>query len=61
MKEIILDFDPEGEVKIEGKGFQGKECDKEMLFLEIALGVETGRKKKPEYFQAVATNARQRA
>jgi hypothetical protein len=61
MKEIILDFYPEGEVKIEGKGFQGKECDKEMEFLEKALGVETGRKNKPEYFQSVATNARQRA
>jgi hypothetical protein len=61
MKEIILDFDPEGEVKIEGKGFQGKECDKDMEFLEKALGVETGRQNKPEYSKAVATNARQRA
>lgn len=61
MQEIILEFDPQGEVKLEGKGFQGKTCDKEMDFLEKALGVETGRKNKPEYYQAVATNARQRA
>ena len=61
MHKIILDFDTEGEVKLEGKGFQGKACDKEMAFLKKALGVETGRQNKPEYYQAVATNARQRA
>lgn len=61
MKEIILEFDQQGEVKLEGKGFQGKTCDKEMQFLEETLGVKTGRKNKPEYHQAVAANASQRA
>ena len=61
MQEIILEFDPQGEVKLEGKGFQGKTCDKEMAFLKKALGVETGRKNKLEYYQEVKTNASQKA
>jgi hypothetical protein len=61
MQEIILEFDLQGEVTIEGNGFQGKTCDKEMEFMEKALGKETDRKYKPEYYQGVRTNANQRA
>lgn len=59
--EIILDFAPNGEVKMEGKGFQGKSCDEAMSHFEKALGVVSNRKNKPEYFQGVRTNAKQKA
>ncbi len=61
MQEIIIDFDVAGEVKLEGKGFQGKSCDEAMGPFEKALGVVSDRKNKPEYFQGVKTNASQRA
>ncbi len=59
--EIILDFAPDGEVKIEGNGFQGKGCDEAMSHFEKALGVVSNRKNKPEYFQGVRTDAKQKA
>lgn len=61
MQEIIIDFEATGEVKMEGKGFQGKSCDEAMGAFEKALGVVANRKNKPEYFQGVRTNANQRA
>jgi len=59
--EIILDFASDGEVKMEGKGFQGKGCDEAMSHFEKALGVVSNRQNKPEYFQGVRTNAKQKA
>lgn len=59
--EIILDFAPDGEVKMEGKGFQGKGCDEAMGHFEKALGVVSNRQNKPEYFQGVRNNAKQKA
>ena len=59
--EIILDFAPDGEVKMEGKGFQGKSCDEAMSHFEKVLGVVSNRKNKPEYFQGVRTDAKQKA
>jgi hypothetical protein len=59
--EIILDFAPDGEVKMEGKGFQGKSCDEAMSHFEKALGVVSNRKNKPEYFQGVRTDVKQKA
>ena len=58
--EIILDFAPDGEVKMEGKGFQGKSCDEAMSHFEKALGVVSNRQNKPEYFQGVRTDAKQK-
>lgn len=52
MAEIIIDIGPDGEVKIEGKGFQGKTCDAALGHFEQALGAVTGRTNKPEYFRA---------
>ncbi|MBE3141434.1 MAG: DUF2997 domain-containing protein [Thermoplasmata archaeon] len=49
-KEIIIEINPEGEVKIEGKNFNGMECDKFMKAFEDALGVRKGRTNKPEYY-----------
>ncbi len=61
MSEIIIDFDATGEVHLEGKGFQGKGCDEAMGHFEKALGVVSNRQNKPEYFQGVRTNAKQKA
>jgi hypothetical protein len=52
MREIVIDFLPDGQVSMEGKGFQGKSCDEAMGFFEEALGVVSNRKNKPEYFRA---------
>ena len=52
MSEIIIDFLPDGQVSMEGKGFQGKSCDEAMGAFEHALGVVRDRKNKPEYFRA---------
>jgi hypothetical protein len=52
MSEIIIDFLPDGQVSLEGKGFQAKSCDEAMGVFEQALGVVTDRKNKPEYFRA---------
>ncbi len=61
-EEIILEFLEDGQIKMEGKGFQGKSCDEAMAVFEQALGVAMDRKNKPEYFRAeVRGNARQRA
>jgi hypothetical protein len=61
MPEIIIDFEATGEIKLEGKGFQGKSCDEAMGHFEKALGVVSHRKNKSEYFQGVKANASQRA
>jgi hypothetical protein len=61
MSEIIINFDATGEVHLEGKGFQGKTCDEAMGHFEKALGVVSNRQNKPEYFQGVRTNAKQKA
>ena len=60
-EEIILDFLEDGQIKMEGKGFQGKSCDEAMAHFEKSLGVVSNRKNKPEYYQGVRTNAGQRA
>ena len=52
MSEIIIDFLPDGQVNMEGKGFQGKSCDEAMRVFEKALGVVTDRTNKPEFFRA---------
>jgi len=52
MNEIIIDFLPDGQVNMEGKGFKGQACFKEMQFLKDALGVETSFTRKQEFYQA---------
>lgn len=60
MKQVIITVNPDGTVKVDGKGFVGAECDKAMKAFEDALGQETSRKKKPEWYSATATNNTQR-
>lgn len=51
MKEIIIDVDATGEVKVETKGFKGKSCLKESAFIENVLGKETFKQLTPAYFE----------
>ncbi len=57
MKEIIIEFDEDGDIQIEGKGFEGRECDKEMKFIE-ELGDVKERKNKPEYYRKAKNNVK---
>lgn len=59
-EEIIIEIAPDGEVKIEGKGFAGKTCDEAMAPFEKALGVVEERKNKPEYYQEARSYAKSR-
>lgn len=49
-KEITIDVFPDGEVRIETKGFQGRNCVEEAQFLKDILGTETVRKLTPAYY-----------
>jgi hypothetical protein len=56
--DIIVDISPEGEVKIEGRGFKGAECHKATAALEAALGKIVSSRPTPEFYQAQAQKAR---
>lgn len=60
-KQITIIVDPEGKVKLEGQGFQGKECDAKMAAFEKELGSVTARRNSPEYHQPVSNAAKQKA
>ena len=51
MKQIIVDVTNDGEVKIETKGYVGKECVEESQFLKDVLGEETSRQLVAAYYQ----------
>ena len=47
--EIIIS--PQGETRLETKGFTGANCQQASRFLEQALGKQTGQQLTQEYFQ----------
>jgi hypothetical protein len=49
MSEIVIDFFPNGSVKVEAVGFTGTTCEEATAFLK-SLGTETDKEYKPEYF-----------
>lgn len=51
MKQIEIVIAADGQVQIEAIGFKGNACEKATAAIEAALGVETSKKKKPEYYQ----------
>jgi hypothetical protein len=51
--EIIVS--PQGETKIETKGFVGGECRQASRFIEEALGVHASEKLTAEYYQQQST------
>lgn len=60
-QEIWIDIDDKGNVTVEGKGFEGADCEAATRELEAAVGDVEKRMKKPEYFRrkaAVKTHGR---
>ena len=55
-REVIIDISAAGSVNIEAKGFTGNACAKATEEIEIVLGGEGKKTKKPEFFNP-ATNA----
>ena len=51
MKEIIVDISNDGEIKIETRGFKGKDCITETRFIKGMLGKETACQLTPTYWQ----------
>ena len=52
MEEIVVDIEANGDVRIEGKGFAGADCEKATRELEEAIGVVGKRMLKAEYHRA---------
>lgn len=52
MKEMLFEIDERGNVRFEGKGFEGAECLQLTQEIEDALGEVQKRELKPEYRQA---------
>jgi hypothetical protein len=50
-KEIVVEVDPNGQIKIEGKGFIGTQCQKATRYLEEKLGLRTSLSKKSEFYE----------
>jgi len=51
---IEIRISPEGEITVEGLGFQGDECDAALNPFLKALGAARGTRLKPEYFEGVS-------
>ena len=49
MSEVIVDFFPDGTVKVEAVGFTGTSCEEATAFLR-GLGTEVEKDYKPEYY-----------
>lgn len=46
---------PNGETRVETKGFSGANCREASEFIERALGASTGERLKPEFYQSTQT------
>ena len=51
MKTIEITVDPQGQARVETKGFSGSECREASRFLELALGRITGETLTAEFHQ----------
>ena len=49
MAEVIVDFFPDGTVKVEAVGFTGNSCEEATAFLQ-GLGTEVEKDYEPEYY-----------
>ena len=59
MTTITIIVSPDGETRVETKGFAGASCRDAIRALEQALGLQTDEQLTPEYFQFTATEHRQ--
>jgi hypothetical protein len=53
-KLIELTVSPNGETRVETKGFTGNSCRDASKFLEEALGLRNSESLKPEFYQTTA-------
>ena len=51
MKTIEITVDPQGQARVETKGFSGSECREASRILEQALGRSTGETLTAEFYQ----------
>lgn len=58
-KEIQIDVLPDGQLKVEGIGMIGHECDKLLKPFE-EIGSVKDRKNKPEYLQTIKAGVQQK-
>ncbi len=59
MKTIEIIVSPEGQTRVETKGFSGAECQQATRFLEAALGQTTCRQLTTEYYHSATQNEQQ--
>ena len=55
MKIIEITFAPNGQSRVETKGFTGSECRDASRFVEQALGQATTEVMKPEFYQTASS------
>ena len=55
MKTIEIIVAPNGQSKVETKGFTGSECREASRFIEQALGLQIGEVLKAEFHQSATT------
>ncbi len=61
-KEVIVEFGEDGEAEVRAEGYKGKGCLKDTAWVEEALGIEGGKRKKlPEFFATEVVKQKQRA
>jgi hypothetical protein len=58
LKQIQITVSPEGETRIETKGFSGAECQAASRFVEQALGTLSAEQKTTEYYDTRQTDLR---
>ena len=58
-KTIEIVVAPNGQSRVETKGFVGSECRQASLFIEQALGQRASEQLKPEFHQEQAVGTRQ--
>jgi hypothetical protein len=55
MKRIEIIVSPQGETRLETRGFSGAECREASAYLERALGLRTGEQLTQEFHQSAIT------
>ena len=59
-KTIVIIVSPEGETKIETKGFSGSQCREASSFIEEALGQQTSERLTAEYYHEQSSKSQLR-
>ncbi len=58
MKTIKIIIAPDGQTRVETKGFTGSECRQASQFIERALGQQTNELLKAEFYQTSSSQQR---